>query len=179
MKKPGCCRAWWLCLQRLPAHVMLPRLPDVRGGRVCGVEFVDDGAGPVSCSGLASQGEVRRAVLIGIHAQVALLATDGLQQRHEQPALLLGQLVAGDSLERLHGRAHAALAFWLVVGGGSVLHVSGCGFKYVVCGGHCLRSLYAAIQAPMPKARPSASAIHSPSWVSAVLPRTNSRIMQM
>src|SRR5690606_20478853 len=193
ISRPAGSQAWLLHLQRLPANVVLSRgsvLPDllhaplalfpyIRRGRVRGVELADDGAAAVSCSGLASQREVRRAVLIGIHAQRPLLAADGFQQSHKQPPLLLGQMVAGNGLECLNGGSHAALAFWLVVGSGSVLHVACGGFEYVVGGGHFSRSLYAAIQAPMPKARPSASAIHSPSWVSAVLPRTNSRIMQM
>src|SRR5690554_919612 len=78
-EKARWCRAWLLHLHRLPANVVLCRrsvLPDlihaplalfpcIRRGRVCGVEFADDGAAAVSCSGLACQGEVRRAVLIG------------------------------------------------------------------------------------------------------------------
>src|SRR5690554_6359206 len=150
MKKPGSDRAWLLRLQRLPAHVVLSRgsvltdllhaslalFPDIRRGRVRGGEFVDDGAEAVSCSGLASQREVRRSVLIGIHAQAPLLDPHSIQSLHVQRALLLGQLVAGDSLERHYSPAAAALALWLVVGSGSVLHVACGGLQDFVGGGH-------------------------------------------
>src|SRR5690554_1248764 len=44
MKKPGGGRAWWLRLQRIAANVVLALFPYIRRGRVCGVEFVDDGS---------------------------------------------------------------------------------------------------------------------------------------
>src|SRR5690554_2521062 len=176
MKKPGCGRAWLLHLRRLAAHVVLAIIPigpdvlhaslalfpDIRRVRVCGVEFADDGAGPVSGRSLACQREVRRAIFIGIHAQAALLAAHRLQQRHEQPALLLGQLVAGDSLERLYGRTHAALAFWLVVCSGSVLHVTRSGLQDFVGGGHSHSSF---TNAPPGTMRPLRSLISFQAWV--------------
>src|SRR5690606_1393347 len=132
-------------------HAFLALFPYIRRGWVCSVEFFDDGASAVSCRSLASQREVRRAVFVAVRPVFALLAAHRLQQRHEQPALLLSQMVSGNGLERLHGRAHAALAFWLVVGGGPVLHVAGCGFKYVVCGGHAMLS---------PTNRPNSGALY-------------------
>src|SRR5690606_38199215 len=109
MKKPGSHRAWLLRLQRLPAHVVLSRrsvLPDLIhaplalfpcGGHGCGsflagnaVQLSDGRLLPIPCRSLASQREIRCAIFVAVLSVVTLLATDSLQQNHEQPSLLLG-----------------------------------------------------------------------------------------
>src|SRR5690606_25193144 len=96
-------------------------------------QLTNDRLLPIPCRSLACQCKVGRAVFVTVCPVSSLLAPNRFQQRHEQPSLLLSQLVSGNGLERLHGRAHAALAFWLVVGSGSVFHVACCCLQNVVC----------------------------------------------
>src|SRR5690606_26931679 len=81
---------------------------------------------------LAGQRKVGCAILEAVSPVCALLAAHGLQQRHEKPTLRLGKPYPSYRTEGRNGRAHAALAFRLVIGRGSVTHMAGCRLQDVV-----------------------------------------------